>query len=77
MFAPKWTILAVDILDVNFKLGSGCEGRRTLIAMVVFDLEMTLQMLFDMLLLECPQTADIAFESLLFEMHSLIMSSQI
>lgn len=40
--ASEWTLVAVNIFDVNLKLGSGRKSRWTLIAMVVFDLEVAL-----------------------------------
>lgn len=66
MLAFERTIFAVNVFDVNFQLGPGGEGRRTLIAMVVLDLEVALQMFLDVLLLEGAQSANVALEPLLF-----------
>lgn len=65
VFALERTILAMDVLDVNLQFGAGGEGRRTLVAVVVLDLEMPLQVLLDVLFLEGAQSADVAFESFL------------
>lgn len=75
--ALERTIFAMHILDVNLQLGACGEGRRTLIAVVVLDLEMTLQMLFDMLLFKGSKTAYVALESFLFQVNSLIMTTQV
>lgn len=77
VFALEWTILAVDVLDVNLQFGAGGEGRRTLVAVIVLDLKMPFQVLLDVLLLEGAQTADIAFESFLLEVDSLIVAAQV
>lgn len=77
MIALERPILAVDILDVDLQLGPGGEGRRTLIAVIVLDLKVTLQMLLDVLLLEGAQAADVALEALFLQVHSLIMATQI
>lgn len=77
VFALEWTILAMHVLDVNLQLRASCECRRTLVAVVVFDLEMAFQMLFDVLLLERSQSADIALEPFLLQMHSLIVATQV
>lgn len=77
MFALEWTILAMDVLDVNLQFGAGGEGRRTLIAVIVLDLEMPFQVLLDVLLLEGAQSADIAFESFLLKVDSLIVAAQV
>lgn len=52
VLALERAILAVDVLDVNLQFGAGGEARRTLVAVIVLDLEVTLQMLFDVLLFE-------------------------
>lgn len=75
--ALERTILAVDVLDVNLQLSSGCEGRRTLVAVVIFDLEVTLQVLLDVLLLERSQAADVALEALLLQVDPLIVAPQV
>lgn len=77
MFALEWTILAMDVLDVNLQFGAGGEGRRTLVAVIVLDLEMPLQVLLNVLLLEGAQTADVAFETFLLKMNSLIVAAQV
>lgn len=77
MFALEWTILTVDVLDVNLQFGAGGEGRRTLVAVIVLDLEMPFQVLLDVLLLKCAQTTDVAFESFLLEVDSLIVATQV
>lgn len=77
VIALERTILAVDILDVNLQFGAGGEGRRTLIAVIVLDLKVTLQMLLDVLFLEGAQAANVALEALFFQVHSLIMATQV
>lgn len=67
----------MHIFNVDFQLGAGGEGWRTLIAVVVFDFEMALQMLLDVLFLERPQPADIALEPFLLQVNSLIMTTQV
>lgn len=67
----------MHILNMNLQLGAGGEGGWTLIAVIIFDLEVTLQMLLDVLLLEGAQTANVALESLLFQVNSLIMTAQV
>lgn len=65
VLALEWTILAMDVLDVDFQFSAGGEGRRTLVAVVVLDLKVPLQVLLDVLFLEGAQSADVAFESFL------------
>jgi hypothetical protein len=75
--ALKWTIFAMHIFDVNLQLGACGEGRRTLIAVVVLDLEMTLQMLLDVLFFEGAEATNVAFESFLLQVNSLIVTTQV
>lgn len=77
VIALERTILAVDILDVDLQFGSGGEGRRTLIAVIVLDLKVALQMLLDVLFLERAQAANVALKTLFFQVHSLIMATQV
>ena len=67
----------MDILDVNLQLGSSGEARRALIAVVVLDLEVTLQMFFDVLFFERAQPANVALESFLLQVDSLIVTTQV
>lgn len=77
MFALERTLLAMHIFNMDFQLCAGGKGRWTLIAVVIFDFEVALQMLLDVLLLECAQTADVALEALLLQMNPLIMTTQV
>jgi hypothetical protein len=77
VLALERTILAVDIFDVNLQLSSCGEARRTLVAVIVLDLEVTLQMLLDVLLFEGAQAADVALEAFLLQVDSLIVPSQV
>jgi hypothetical protein len=77
MVALEWPLITMDIFDVNFKLGSSRECGRTLIAMIIFNFEMSLQMLLDVLLFERSQATNVTFESLFFQMHTLIMTTKV
>lgn len=77
MIAFKWPLIAVDIFNVNFKLGSCGECGRTLIAMIVLNFKVSLQMLFNVLLLERSQATNVAFKSLLFQMNTLIVTTKV
>lgn len=77
MIALERTLLTMHILNVNLELGASGEGGGTLIAVIIFDFEVTLQMLFDVLLLKRAKTANVTLESLLFQVNSLIMTAQI
>jgi hypothetical protein len=50
--ALERAVFAVNILYVNLQLSAGGECRRALIAVIILDLEVTLQMLLDVLLFE-------------------------
>lgn len=77
VLAFEWTIFAVNVFDVNLQFGTGGESGWTLIAVVVLDFEMTLQMLLDVLFLERSQAANVALEALLLQVNSLIMTAQV
>lgn len=77
MIAFERAILAMDVLDVNLQLCARCESWRTLIAVIVLDLEVALQMLLDVLLLERSESTYVALEAFLLQMHPLIMTTQV